>query len=255
MRPLLTIIALLPTLVFGQGIMTLEPEMGKVVDKSVRGEIEQLEREELCEDFWKGMPTGRIDRSALTEAQQEMLDSCSADLPAYWSIHGLGCSWYCGGGQDSITASSELKPSKFTTYSASNAHDLSYKTAWVEGVEGHGIGQFLTYHVQPTNPRITEIIVVNGYVKSDKLWYENSRVKRLRMFIDDKPYAELHLEDSKAEQHFKVEPIGNGNRGDWEALKKLPVWTMKFEIVEVYPGAKYEDTALTEIYFDGIDVH
>ena len=30
---------------------------------------------------------------------------------------------------------------------------------------------------------------------------------------------------------------------------------MKFEIVEVYKGEKYDDTALSEIYFDGMDVH
>lgn len=30
---------------------------------------------------------------------------------------------------------------------------------------------------------------------------------------------------------------------------------MKFEIMEVYKGDKNEDTAITEIYFDGIDVH
>ena len=39
---------------------------------------------------------------------------------------------------------------------------------------------------------------------------------------------------------------------------------MKFEIVDVYKGDKYDDTAITEIYddtaiteiyFDGIDVH
>jgi len=30
---------------------------------------------------------------------------------------------------------------------------------------------------------------------------------------------------------------------------------MKFEILEVYTGEKYADTAISEIYFDGIDVH
>lgn len=38
-------------------------------------------------------------------------------------------------------------------------------------------------------------------------------------------------------------------------LYAKPGWTLQFEIVAVYPGAKYEDTAITEIYFDGIDVH
>ncbi|WP_449508538.1 hypothetical protein [Dawidia soli] len=30
---------------------------------------------------------------------------------------------------------------------------------------------------------------------------------------------------------------------------------MKFEILEVYEGAKYDDTVISEIFFDGIDVH
>lgn len=30
---------------------------------------------------------------------------------------------------------------------------------------------------------------------------------------------------------------------------------MKFKILDVYKGDKYDGTAITEIYFDGIDVH
>ena len=29
----------------------------------------------------------------------------------------------------------------------------------------------------------------------------------------------------------------------------------KFEILEVYPGSKHDDTVIAELYFDGIDVH
>ena len=34
-----------------------------------------------------------------------------------------------------------------------------------------------------------------------------------------------------------------------------PSWHLRFEIMEVYPGTKYEDTVISELYFDGIDVH
>ena len=30
---------------------------------------------------------------------------------------------------------------------------------------------------------------------------------------------------------------------------------LKFEIMDVYPGDKYKDTVISDIYFDGIDVH
>jgi len=34
-----------------------------------------------------------------------------------------------------------------------------------------------------------------------------------------------------------------------------PDWTLKFEILEVYPGASCDDTVIAELYFGGIDVH
>ena len=252
-KKVILILSILPTLLFGQKIPVLNPTLGIVIEKSIQGERQHIKQMELCEEFWKDK--GIISREDLPEHEKSIYDSCAEDLPEYWSINGIGCSWYCGGGQDSLSASSELSSQGKTKYSAANAHDLSYKTAWVEGVKGYGIGEYLIYHVQPTNPRITEIIIVNGYVKTDKTWKENSRVKQLKMYIDDKPYAILNLKDTKAEQHFKVEPIGISDRDDLDKLKEMPIWTMKFEIMEVYHGDKYDDTAITEIYFDGIDVH
>ncbi|MBQ2239790.1 MAG: hypothetical protein II322_03130 [Alistipes sp.] len=51
-------------------------------------------------------------------------------------------------------------------------------------------------------------------------------------------------------QRFEVGILGNEDR-----CEESPVWSIKFEILEVYPGDKYDDTVITEIYFDGIDVH
>jgi hypothetical protein len=53
---------------------------------------------------------------------------------------------------------------------------------------------------------------------------------------------------------FTVEPIGNSpdNRGK---VKFEADWSIKFEILDVYKGLKYDDVVISEIYFDGIDVH
>lgn len=178
---------------------------------------------------------------------------------SYYDAIGGGCSWYCGGGPDSISTSSYLKSNSSTiNYLPENIHDLSFKTAWVEGVKGHGVGEYVVYHFRQTAPRITRIIIANGYVKSYKTWLENSRVKKLKLYIDNKPFAILNLEDSRHEQFFECEPIGKNPptaNADWEELNKLPKWTLKFEILEVYPGERYDETAISEIYFDGIDVH
>lgn len=223
------------------------PKKGYLIDKSKKGETEFAENQK------KYFALSEKGYENLSELEKKFFDAFDETRESYWDIIGGGCSWYCGAGEDTLSASSFLKSNyKDINYLPQNAHDLSYKTAWVEGVEGYGIGESLTYHFPPHTPRITEIRIVNGYVKSEKAWRENSRVKQLKLYIDGVPTALLNLEDNRNEQLFTVEPIGNSDR---ENLKNKPWWTMKFEIVEVYKGEKYEDTAITEIYFDGIDVH
>ncbi|WP_421894535.1 NADase-type glycan-binding domain-containing protein [Marinoscillum sp.] len=252
MKTLLTILLLLVlTRVNAQDVPTLQPTIGKMLDFGPAVEQEWALRDKAMTDLSQGTRSW----DELTSKEQSIFEKYDEVYENMWDIVGGGCSWYCGGGQDTQTASSELPTQGANTYYAKNAHDLSYETAWVEGVSGYGIGEFLEYHVNPENPRITEVIIVNGYVKSDHAWKNNTRVKTLKMYIDNKPYAILNLEDTKAEQHFKVDPIGYGDRQNFDKLKEKPGFTMRFEIVEVYPGLKWDDTAITEIYFNGIDVH
>lgn len=239
---------------FGQTAKEMIPVLGYLIDRSPEREIEFIKAQEKCETIWAKISNEK-DVEKLSLEEKLILDSCSEEFENYWDILGMGCSWYCGGGQDSVSASSELKPFKGYKYLAKYSHDLSYKTAWVEGVPGYGIGEYLVYHFPPQTPRITKIIVVNGLVKSEKLWRKNSRVKRLKMYINDKPFAIMNLADSRQEQTFTFDPIGNSDRANWDKLLLLPWWTIKFEIMEVYKGSKYDDTVITEIYFDGIDVH
>lgn len=191
----------------------------------------------------------------LSKDEQRLYDEYLRDesLQGYWAVEGPGCSWYCGGGPESVTASSELKSQGSNTYEAHNAHDLDFKNAWAEGARGPGIGEYVTYTFNPGSPRITEIIVANGYVKSERAYSDNNRVKKLKVYLNGKPLATLNLEDSRSTQHFPFPPIGNDP--EVSRLSTLPSWTLKFEIMEVYKGAKYDDTVISEIYFDGIDVH
>jgi len=235
---------------FAQKNKQMKPILGVLVDKSKQGETEFIQNQQECEKFFSKVNDDN-DYNKLSESEKKIFDNCSESVESYWDILGIGCSWYCGGGLDTISASSELKNSKTINYLSKNIHDLSYETAWIEGVPGYGIGEFVTYHFPPENPRITDIIIVNGYVKSQQIWKDNSRVKKLKMYINNEPVAILNLVDSREEQTFKFDPIGYPDKQD---LNK-PWWTIKFEIVDVYKGNKYDDTAITEIYFDGIDVH
>ncbi|WP_299242212.1 hypothetical protein [uncultured Aquimarina sp.] len=252
-QPLLIFILLMGTTVlWTQEIKTLNPNI-ELLEFSKEGEQSYLIEEENFEKAYELIENGK----KLEELPREFQEAYHNfdEMSTYWGIGTDGCSWYCGASIAMVSASSYLKTQGKTSYVPKNAHDFDYKNAWVEGVDGYGVGEFLEFSFPQENPRITQISIVNGYVKSEKAWRENSRVKKLKMYIDDVPYAILNLKDERATNHFEVAPIGNADRNNYEELAKLPDWTMKFEILEVYRGEKYEDTVISEIYFDGIDVH
>lgn len=169
-----------------------------------------------------------------------------------YDILGMGCSFYCGCSTGEQTASSSLNPQGSRTYDPSNAHDLSYSTAWVEGVKGPGIGEWIEYTLPANNPRITDIHIANGIVRTAKAWNENGRVKRLEVQVNGKTHAFLNLKDECSDQRFEVPTIGYADR---DHLEGKPDLVIRFIIREVYPGTKYEDTGISDIYFNGLDVH
>ena len=168
------------------------------------------------------------------------------DLTIFEDLYSERCSWYCGGYVKSVTASSCLPPTKSFNYKGENAHDFSHESVWA--TKGKGIGESLTYTFEGKCPRVTTVKILNGHVKSEKAWRANSRVKKLRMYYNDKPYAILNLQDSRTLQCFDVGTLGYHD-------ETKPDWALKFEILEVYPGSSCDDTVVAELYFDGIDVH
>ena len=168
------------------------------------------------------------------------------DVTVYDDLYSGKCSWYCGGQVKSVSASSCLSPNNKFDYKGENAHDFSHESVWA--TKGKGIGESLTYTFEGKCPRITTVEILNGHVKSEKAWKANSRVKKLRVWYNNKPYAILALEDSRTLQSFDVGILGYND-------SSKPDWTLKFEVLEVYPGTKYGDTVIAELYFDGIDVH
>ena len=195
--------------------------------------------------------TELLTKDNLTEKEKIELDilihKYGEVVESVWDVVDGGCSWYCGGGNYKVFASSELKTQKKNKYIAKSANDLSYKTAWVEGREGSGIGEFIEFYFKNKSPRITSIIISNGYMKSDSTWKNNNRVKLLKLYVNGTIFGILKLTDTKTDQTFKLGTFGHNQDGSDLVLK--------FEILEVYKGDKYDDTAITEIYFDGIDVH
>jgi hypothetical protein len=236
---------------YGQEIKNLNPTEVRLLDFSEKAQAEWAKRDALLEEMSSGARKGQ----KLSNEEIALLNKYGEVYENIWDIDGGGCSWYCGGGPKEVTASSYLKSQGANNYEPKNAHDLNYKNAWVEGVSGYGIGEYLLYSFSAASPRITKIKVVNGYVKSESSNYNYSRVKRLKMYKNDKPYAILNLKDAIAVQIFEVEPIGESDRKNLESLNDKPDFKLKFEILDVYKGKKWDDVVISEIFFSGLDVH
>lgn len=134
-----------------------------------------------------------------------------------------------------LISSSTLKPKD--RYNVENLFDNNNKTAWVEGKNGDGIGESVTF--KKDNPfLVKKIIINNGYKKSENLYKANNRVKNIKITFSDgsELIKELSNNFSKVDT-FEL---------DYEKETK---W-IKFTILDVYEGTKYEDTCIT-----GIDVY
>ena len=183
-----------------------------------------------------------IEYSEISLKNQNAIDSLEMGYGPM--TEGIGCSWYCGGGPYKISSSSILKDNP--NYSEQNIHDFDLFTGWVPKSK-NGIGESISFHFKAKSPRINAIIIYNGYTKTNELWKNNSRAKKVKLKIDNKTIAILYLEDKSASQRFEIEPISS-------TIENQDL-VLTLEIIESYEGEKYTDLVISEINFDGIDVH
>lgn len=147
-----------------------------------------------------------------------------------------------------LTASSVKKNWEKTTFGIDNITDNDRKTAWVEGSAGYGIGEYIEfkYDFNDTLRRCKDycqyFTILNGYQKSRFTWRKYSRVKKFKVYADDKALCYLNLQDHYGLQFFML----NFLKGRRNGTVKL-----RFEIVDIYPGNKKinKATAVSELFF------
>lgn len=220
-------------------------EIGEPRDLSPEAQLAYQAEWDHFDYLSKQMDTGKLPSSFDAEDQEFLrnFDETRSQTISY--IGTLGDSWYNAGGPYKLSASSTLAPSPPNSYYPDNAHDFDISTAWIEGAEGYGEGEYIDYFFQANSPPVTEVYLHNGYLKSLTAWKNNSRVKTLKLYVDSKPKAILHLEDSRGVQKFQLGEELQSKSGDL---------VLRFEIVEVYKGDKYADTGFAELEFDGTGV-
>jgi hypothetical protein len=121
-------------------------------------------------------------------------------------------------------------------YGPESLFDNADNTAWVEGVDGQGIGEWIVVEFDGLR-LLKEIRIHNGYNKDKGIYEKNSRVKELRVEFSEREKKIVTLRDTPTEQSIEL-PMA----------KPLPAYWVKFTIESVYPGIKFEDTAISELH-------
>jgi hypothetical protein len=142
-------------------------------------------------------------------------------------------------GTDRYCVSSVLEQDKIVNrfnYGPESLFDKAKDTAWVEGVPGQGVGEWIVVEFDRLR-LVTAIEVTNGYNKDGEIYQKNGRVKEFKVEFSEREKRSVTLKDTGTPQ-----PI---------ALPKdqpLKAYWIKFTIESVYAGIKFDDTAISELH-------
>ena len=161
-------------------------------------------------------------------------------------------------------ASSVLEPQFGYSYDASNVLDGDPGTAWVEGADGLGIGESVTLY-SDTPQKVHGIRILEGYMKNQDIYDKNSVPYRFRLefsggtVIETNPQEVLSSPDTAGvlasrknkmalEDGLTADEIKQQNMEDFISIGgEVETTYIKITILDVEPGTKYEDTAISEI--------
>ncbi len=141
-------------------------------------------------------------------------------------------------------------------YTIQNAFDKNSATSYVEDTDDDLMSIEFIFHRYETGKAVSieKISLINGYAASQKLYFENNRIKTF--YFDSysinfgkneekerenflKSYKDIILPESPAEFYFSI--------------PKLSFNSFSFSVDAIYKGNKYKDTCLAEFNFYGKD--
>ncbi len=139
-------------------------------------------------------------------------------------------------------ASSTLNQGK-KDYSTDNIADMKRDSAWCEGRDDSGTGEYLLLKLKEPK-EVTHIGIIPGYAKSRDAYFNNNRVSQVTAIINDS----YRVTSSVPDEYVSYDPYHpkayhfidvSGFKGTMKTIKLI--------ISKVYPGAKYKDTCIGEV--------
>jgi hypothetical protein len=134
-----------------------------------------------------------------------------------------------------VSASSVRKPDGGNFYFPNLAFDKNSATAWCEGANGAGIGEWLKFDFD-REIVLTEIKIMPGYFKTRETWMKNNRVANAAFAFSDGTTQNYSFTDE-----MKTQVVNAG---------RVKTKWVKITIEDVYTGAAdADDTLISEVSF------
>ena len=151
----------------------------------------------------------------------------------------------------SITASSELEPYysalppyPLYTYYGSYIDDGDLDTAWNEGVDGSGAGEYLELAF-PAGTKLTGGIIYPGFYSTEELFYQNNAPALLEISSGG---TAVTVDMGSSAQTWQAGFTGFDFRLEPEIVSD---GTVRVTIREIRKGNTYDDTCISELHFYG----
>ncbi len=132
-------------------------------------------------------------------------------------------------------ASSEEPGDKVTPYyGPNNLTDGNARTCWADGVDGTGIGEWFRLEAD-SDQAVKGIKVLNGYCKSEKIYYQNSRPQKVTVSLSNGHSYEFTLSDTFNE--YQTLDFGSTETTSY----------VQVTIDSTYAGNTWNDTSVSEV--------
>lgn len=120
------------------------------------------------------------------------------------------------------------------TYYASNAIDGKRSTAWIEGADGPGTGEWIRFDFD-REINLHRILIQPGYFKTQQIWASNNRLANITAEFSDGSSRDLNFDDRMDSQKVDIGSV----RTRW----------VRFVIKSVHYGTD-PDTPISEVAFE-----
>lgn len=146
---------------------------------------------------------------------------------------------------EQVSASAEVSSSLISqstgiVYGPERMLDGDINTSWQEGVEGYGEGETLLVSFYGETVPLKVISFYGGSFQSEEKFQENGRPAAITVICKEKDREvgsfQVELEDAMKANYL-----------EWE--QAIPCDALELRIDRIYPGSRYEDTAVTELAF------